>query len=305
MRQLRVFAVTDTRGTQAGEPTAGELELAVLRSRAELDAVRAASDDRRAYEEAVCALLPREGEWTLPGVCQVCAQPVAFAGDWLFSDGVRPNWRERLVCPHCGLNNRQRFTAQLTRELLRRASGRRAVYLYEQVTHFYLWAERDLPHDVVGSEYLGHEYASGTVVDGIRHEDATALSFADRSLDLIVSTDVYEHVPDIEATLAEAARVLRPGGTLLFSVPFWDSRDTTERRAALENGEVVELLEPQYHGNPISAGGSLVFFDYGWDLLDMCSAAGFDDPRALAYWSSTYGYLGNGYQLVFVADRAG
>jgi SAM-dependent methyltransferase len=141
------------------------------------------------------------------------------------------------------------------------------------------------------------------VVDGIRHEDALALSFADESLGTIVSNDVYEHVPDIDAALAEAVRVLRPDGLLMFSVPFYDTRDRTERRAELRDGEVVELLEPQYHGNPVDEKGSLVFYDYGWDVLDRCRAVGFADAYAVAYWSAFHGYLGGGLQLLFVARR--
>jgi SAM-dependent methyltransferase len=50
-----------------------------------------------------------------------------------------------------------------------------------------------------------------------RVEDATALSFEDDSFDMACATEVLEHVPDPEATLAEMARVARRH--LLVSVP--------------------------------------------------------------------------------------
>lgn len=46
-------------------------------------------------------------------------------------------------------------------------------------------------------------------------EDAQALSFADASFDVVVATFVFCSVPDPVAGLAEARRVLRPGGRLL------------------------------------------------------------------------------------------
>ena len=49
--------------------------------------------------------------------------------------------------------------------------------------------------------------------------DATALEFADESFDLITMFDLLEHVPDDAAAVAEALRVLRPGGSLLVSTP--------------------------------------------------------------------------------------
>ena len=48
---------------------------------------------------------------------------------------------------------------------------------------------------------------------------AEALPFADESHDLVTLFDVVEHADDDGRVLEEAARVLRPGGTLLLSVP--------------------------------------------------------------------------------------
>ena len=214
------------------------------------------------------------------------------------------NFRERLLCPSCELNNRQRFMAHLVRTALaERDAADVSTYLHEQVTPFYAWAERELPGQTVGSEYVGHDVPGGTVVAGVRHEDALALSFDDESFDVIVSNEVFEHVPEIEPGFAEAARVLRPGGTMFMSIPFHAGADETVKRASLVDGEVVEHLPAEYHGNPMSDEGSLVFYDHGWDVLDNLRAAGFADAHLLGYWSALYGYLGDGLQTVFVATR--
>jgi SAM-dependent methyltransferase len=47
----------------------------------------------------------------------------------------------------------------------------------------------------------------------------TALPYADASFDVIVSFDVFEHIPDSDAHLAEVWRVLRPGGPYLLQTP--------------------------------------------------------------------------------------
>lgn len=49
--------------------------------------------------------------------------------------------------------------------------------------------------------------------------DAQALAFPDGFADFIVCLDVVEHLPAPERFFAEARRVLRPGGSLLFSTP--------------------------------------------------------------------------------------
>jgi len=52
---------------------------------------------------------------------------------------------------------------------------------------------------------------------------ATDLPFADESFDVVVSTQVYEYVSDIPLALAQARRVLRPGGRIVILDTDWDS----------------------------------------------------------------------------------
>lgn len=59
--------------------------------------------------------------------------------------------------------------------------------------------------------------------------DARRLPVADAAVDLVLSTDVWEHIEDDEAVAREAFRVLRPGGQLLVAVPcdmaLWSGHD--------------------------------------------------------------------------------
>lgn len=244
----------------------------------------------------------RGGTVHLPRFCLCCNETtpmrIDFESSWLAADGSRtPNWRERLVCGHCGMNNRQRLVAKLVQQSAQaRASAR--IYLMEQVTPIFGWV-RALPDvEAHGSEYLGFQYRGGEVVNGVRHEDVMKLSYADASFDLIVSNDVMEHIPDPAAALRECFRVLRPGGEMLATFPFHVDRDTGVVRAKLVDGEVQHLLPPQYHGNPVSSDGSLVFTDFGWDLLDTVRDAGFSEAACEVYVNDAFGHLGAGL-LVF------
>lgn len=52
-----------------------------------------------------------------------------------------------------------------------------------------------------------------------RQADACQLPYGDASFDLVIAFEVFEHIADDARAVAEAHRVLRPGGQLLFSVP--------------------------------------------------------------------------------------
>jgi SAM-dependent methyltransferase len=116
---------------------------------------------------------------------------------------------------------------------------------------------------------------------GIRCEDVQDLSYADESFDLVTHTEVLEHVPDDARAFAELHRVLRPGGTLLFTVPLYGGYPTIER-ARLREGEVEHLMEPAYHIDPLRGAGILAFRDYGLDIVERLRAAGFIEASIVA-----------------------
>lgn len=254
------------------------------------------------------SLIPQSpGSSHLDGYCFVCKRQVPFLVDFLYSseeDGVpTPNWRERLVCPHCQLNNRMRAVVQIFAQVCSPAATA-SIYLTEQTTPLY----RRLKHDFAalrGSEFLGASSARGAADKrGIRNEDLTQLSFADASQDYILSFDVFEHVPAYKAAFAECWRCLKPGGQLVFSVPFIRDAERNLVRATLSaSGEITHLLPPEYHGDPISDAGCLCFYHFGWEMLDELLEVGFVKSCALLYWSRELGYLG-GEQLLFVATKA-
>ena len=60
-----------------------------------------------------------------------------------------------------------------------------------------------------------------------------ALPFADESFDLALATGVLEYADDFEAALRELARVVRPGGRAIVSLPNWWSASAIVRGRAL------------------------------------------------------------------------
>ena len=202
-----------------------------------------------------------------PGRCQVCRRKANLLIDNQYSESPsKVNFRERMVCPFCGLNNRQREIARLVAD---RVPEDARVYVTEQVTPMYQYLSRWFPN-LTGSEYMGPDIPGGKVCEGgVIHEDLTALSFADETIDCVISNDVFEHVADIDRALTEIYRVLRTDGMLYATFPMNFHQEHTVKRAELADGTIHYKQKPVYHGNPVSEEGSLVFYDYGMDFLSL------------------------------------
>lgn len=123
------------------------------------------------------------------------------------------------------------------------------------------------------SEYLGPDVASGTVRDGIRHEDLLATSFEDASIDILVSADVFEHIPEPYEAHREVHRILRPGGHHIFTVPSNMAMPFDEQRAAMIDGQVHLYAPPEYHGATTDA--LLVYTVFGAEMIDHLAALGY------------------------------
>jgi len=280
-----------------------------LRSLAEYLSLRETSQERLNSRRKTEMAFVRQDQpsFAVDGFCFFCGRRTEFVSTFLYSventaDGKSiPNWREHMGCSHCGQCNRVRAALHLFYEELN-PSGDAAIYLTEQATRLYQLMRERHP-DLVGSEFLGDRCEFGTASDGLRNEDLTQLTFADSSFDFVVSLDVMEHVADDLSAMSEVFRCLKPGGRFLFTAPFACDRQNKVIRATVESdGSVRHILEPEYHGNPVNSEGALCFRYFAWDALDDLRSVGFQNCRAINYWSRDFGYFGD-HQFVFVADK--
>lgn len=253
-------------------------------------------------------LIPKNSdEFTYNAFCIVCNKVVPLKVDFWNSyknNGQRiPNWRERLVCPTCNLNNRMRLTYHIIREFFPEF-GSSAVYITEQTTALFNLLKKLNP-DLIGSEYLDGTISKGASNNyGIRNEDFTKLSFQDRQFDLIISLEVLEHIPDYQKALNESYRVLNKKGKFLFTVPFDRNSKSNIIRAKIDyEGNLIHLLPPEYHGNPLnSKNDCLCYYHFGWEILDDLRNVGYEKAFAVFTYSKEYGYLG-GEQIFFIAEK--
>lgn len=238
---------------------------------------------------------------SLAGTCTVCGSDVRFRA---FTD----NLRESGQCPCCGSSNRQRQMAwMLRRELSMPVGGK--LFLPRDVSVYNTEANGPL-HALLRSyplyqcsEYWGDKAKYGATVDGVRNEDLQALSFADASFDVVLSSDVLEHMPDPYGAHREIYRVLKPGGRHIFTVPYGEAMLLDDVRASLVDGKTVHHAEALYHGDPVRPdAGILVWTIFGLEMLVRLKQVGFD-TEWFRLREPAFGIVGPGLD-VFIARKA-
>ncbi|MFT3811506.1 MAG: class I SAM-dependent methyltransferase [Micropepsaceae bacterium] len=267
----------------------------------ELHAIRD-DDTYKAELAALEALVPKTGKsFTIPGYSCTAQAHVNFRVIVSEEPKRYVNWRETVDCPITGFNNRMRSTIQLLdTEAGLYPSSR--IYLTEQLTPMYAYLRKRFPL-TIGSEFLGDGQTPGWVNPrGIRHEDLTQLSFEPESFDAVVSLDVMEHIPNFPDAFRETARVLVPGGKMIWSAPFVDLLPQNHIMARIVDGEIEYLTEPEYHGDPVTNEGVLCYTRFGWEVLQQAKQNGFRDAYALTFHAPEYGYVG-ARQYLFVCVK--
>jgi SAM-dependent methyltransferase len=261
---------------------------------------------RMDFENEISEKVLKNPEKTLalPGFSETAGAFTNFLVDLNYSNNKTPNFRERLVCPLTQLNNRQRFICSYMKKVVGQHDYS-SIFAFEQATPVFRFLSHSLnTTNVIGSEYLGINQRQGKVINGIRHEDAIDLSFNDESFDVVFSCEVLNRTPDIYKALSETYRVTRNGGMFVFSTPFGANTPKSMQRAMLTPEGVQHLAEPRYyHGPHARDQASPVFYDLGWDLFDLIRESGFKKAYLLCYYSALYGYLGEGLQSIFVAEK--
>ena len=141
----------------------------------------------------------------------------------------------------------------------------------------------------VCSEYLRDVPPGERDATGLLCQDVTRLTFDDAAFDLVISQDIMEHVADPWRGFGEVARILRPGGAHVFTVPLHEGRLTRQRATVDVAGDVTgnatglvkHLLPPVCHKDPLDPAGALVFWDYGDDLPEILVRKGIGARLAL------------------------
>lgn len=198
------------------------------------------------------------------------------------------NFREDCICKKCRSNTRKRHIA--------------AIFLEEINSRFKLFINSlsKIPSDInlkiynlesdgalhkylkhtkeyVCSEYFGSYEDIGLKHNGTLNVDLMSTPFKDESFNYILSTEVFEHIPNPYKAFDETYRILKKGGAHIFTVPYYQDNLMDETRAIINaENKITYLLEPQYHGDPLrKKEGILVYTIFAKEMISKLEKIGF------------------------------
>lgn len=229
------------------------------------------------------------------GICNVCGCNSSF----IYSD--TESYRESLFCIHCKTISRYRSIA---RGILRAISeltsveatsisrlpvtNSNSLRIYDtQRSFFGLRSTYPIPDLLSKCKWITVETSSYNSAKPLgaklgadqSNQNIEKLTFPNSSFDIVITSDVMEHVRLDDEAHHEIRRILKPGGFYIFTVPCNRDASETETRVRVEDpldsSKDQFLAEKEFHGDT-RGGESLTYRVYGKDLDQKLNDLGFD-----------------------------
>src|SRR5512140_635835 len=146
-------------------------------------------------------------EVPVTGRCTICG----WEGEFKNTD----KGREGTHCGNCASTSRHRAVMHVLGQLIG-TSGLPVFSWPRRKELVILESSARGPHPVMLADkfnYYGTEYDPARVASSPRHyADFQNLHYGDGTFDIVIASDVFEHIRDDRKALGELYRVLRPGG---------------------------------------------------------------------------------------------
>ncbi len=176
---------------------------------------------------------------------------------------AKRNGAEHFRCPNCASRPRDRAISLLFKAWGESLNGTDVLHFAPEWPLF-----RQLRGEpgYVGGDIIRRRNANAIV-------DITAIDFPSDAFDYVICNHVLEHVPDDSLAMRECARVLRPDGLAVFTVPITDDQPTWYPPTDMSIADVEAICgwdHKRLYGNDFSdllraIGFSVVEFRFGVD----------------------------------------
>lgn len=217
--------------------------------------------ERRKLEQQFVQNLNNSNESFLliPGYCAYCQNSAHFLLDSVSGNYdvdqnlLEPNWRERLICTRCNLNNRNRFLW---------------IFLNNFPSDSNSWVvdQGSSMIPTLASKFNNLNHKNSKAQTELGNEQSLA-EFQDNQFRLHLSLETLNVIEDLSEYLFQTYRTLKANGRFVATFPF--NRD-------------LQISQANNNGSR----------QLGWDTLNKVRDIGFSDVQFVSGWSSEYVHLG-------------
>ena len=222
--------------------------------------------------------------------CIICGNRDIFRfNSWIIDKRTITTWkddrftekmllRESLFCQNCGSSTRtrsiiktllknKRINPGLKSNLIALDSNKNIkILLVNQISNSKLLQDLINEKFYCISTFFNPGLSFGIKKNSSQNEDILDLTFESNYFDIVIHSDVLEHVRDWEKALLESTRVLKKGGMLYFTTPINTNIAFTTKKFYIKDDE-IELLKPVvFHGR---AGGIFSIIQRRNDYIEM------------------------------------
>ncbi len=197
-------------------------------------------------------------------------------------------YRETLSCTNCGATMRRRTIAHALLNAVNTLTNDGKINSIEKLAdsgrHIDILDTEDyspisqrlsrLP-EYITSKYLPDKEMGINLYSNVYNIDLEKITFDSERFDIIITSEVIEHVRDYKSAHREIHRCLKKGGYYIFTVPYNDNIKKHRILVDTSTNEDVFLEKPQYHGDAIR-GKILAYRVFGREIHDELKNVGFE-----------------------------
>lgn len=132
---------------------------------------------------------------------------------------------------------------------------------------------RDVP-GYIRCSYIPNRILGAQLGQGYFNIDLQHIDFANESFDIVLTSDVMEHVRNSDVAHAEIYRILKPAGAYIFNVPYDEKAVEDIQLVDTSTDQDVFLCKPQIHGDPLT-DGVLAYRVFGREIVCKLEGLGF------------------------------
>lgn len=125
------------------------------------------------------------------------------------------------------------------------------------------------------SQYIHGRKNGEVLADGSIVVNLENMPFDAEVYDVILTSDVMEHVLDDVSAHREIHRCLAEGGAYLFTVPFDPCYSSNKKLTSPDFSGDHFIVDGQIHGDPHSSSGIIAHRIYGWQLISDLNGIGY------------------------------